>query len=126
MAAVCATLETMRREGIPGRAASLGRTITESVRSILEECCPSLVVEVRGAGLLIGVEFKEDYIAADFTFELLRRRVILSNSLNSFRVARFTPSALLSAEELAWLFDAVRGAAIALNKRYAGEAEKKG
>ncbi len=64
---------------IVARAAKLGENILQNVRRILAESCPSLVVEVRGAGLLIGVEFTADHIAADFIYELLGRRVILSN-----------------------------------------------
>jgi putrescine aminotransferase len=118
MAAVKATIETIKKEDIVARAGRLGQTILDSLRAILAECCPGLVVEVRGLGLLIGVEFSQDHIAADFIYEVLRRKVILSNSLNASRVARLTPPAMLDDKDLAWLFDAVRGAATALQKRY--------
>ncbi len=119
MAAVSATIETIEAEDIVGRAAGLGDTLLTSLRRIIAETCSDLVSEVRGVGLLIGIEFKQDHLAADFTYELLNRRVILSNSLNSFRVARLTPSALLSPDEAGWLLDAVREAGEALNRRYA-------
>lgn len=121
MAAVRATIETIKREGIVSRAEMLGKALLEPLRQILEVRCPSLIVEVRGVGLLIGIEFIEGHIAADFIFELLQRRVISSNSLNSNRVARLTPPALLSESDLTWLFDAVGGAATALHRRYAAK-----
>jgi putrescine aminotransferase len=118
MAAVIATIETIQAEDIIERAAKLGDTLLASLRSIIDECCAGLVAEVRGVGLLIGIDFKQQHYAADFTYELLNRRVILSNSLNSFCVARITPSALLTKDEAQWLLDAVREAAVALNRRY--------
>jgi putrescine aminotransferase len=122
MSAVIATIETLQREDVPSRAASLGATILEGVQGILREHCPGLVTDVRGIGLLIGIEFTADHIASDFILELLQRKVVLSNSLNSVRVARLTPSAFLTGDQLDWLFDAVRSAATALSKRYVSVA----
>ncbi|HLF78585.1 MAG TPA: aminotransferase class III-fold pyridoxal phosphate-dependent enzyme [Dehalococcoidia bacterium] len=119
MSAVIATIETIKREDLVSKADRLGKTILESLKAILGELCPGLVVEVRGVGLLIGVEFTEDHIAADFILELMQRKVVLSNSLNSSRVARLTPPALLTESDLEWLYKAVRGAAASLSKRYA-------
>jgi len=122
MAAVMATLEALKREDVVARSQRLGEVILESLRSILAETCPGLVVEVRGLGLLIGAEFIEDHIASDFIFNLLQRKVILSSALNTDRVARLTPPALLSETELQWLFEAVRESGIALQRRYITKA----
>ncbi|MEO7275592.1 MAG: aminotransferase class III-fold pyridoxal phosphate-dependent enzyme [Vicinamibacterales bacterium] len=119
MVAVSEALAVIAEEGIVDRARRLGEALLAELRRILMTACPSLVVEVRGLGLLIGVEFREEHVAGDFMHELLRRRVILANSLNAFSVARFTPPATMTDAECAQLYGAVEAAALTLHERYA-------
>ena len=53
-AAALATLQVMVDENLPGRAAHLGAFLQERLRSIRSP----LIREVRGLGLLVGVELK--------------------------------------------------------------------
>lgn len=119
MAAAHAAITTIKREGIPERARVLGEELLQTIRGILEERCPDLVVEVRGVGLLIAIEFKADYLAGDFMFQLLQRNVVVSHSLNTNRVMRLTPPAILKDSEKQWLFDAVADAAIEMDQHKA-------
>jgi putrescine aminotransferase len=73
--------------------------------------CPHLVTEVRGAGLLIGIDFVSPDAAAEFLTGLLDSRVIPSYSLNSAQVLRLTPPAILDAADLDWLGRALISAA---------------
>ena len=73
--------------------------------------CPDLVTEVRGAGLLIGIEFVSPDAAAEFMIGLLDEHVIPSYSLNSASVLRLTPPAILDAADLGWLARALMSAA---------------
>src|SRR5207302_6997156 len=57
-AAALATIEVMLDEGLPERAARLGSTVLTRLRSLAEEC--KVVGDVRGAGLMIGVELVRD------------------------------------------------------------------
>jgi 4-aminobutyrate aminotransferase len=54
-AAAIAVIETMKHEGIPDRAAGLGKTVMERLRGWPEEF--DEVGDVRGLGLMIGIEF---------------------------------------------------------------------
>jgi putrescine aminotransferase len=125
MAAVAASISAIVRHDIVARASTLGRRILSELQQIVGAECPRLIKEVRGAGLLIGIEFHQEHIAADFMHGLLRKKVLSSNSLNASRVARLTPPAIMNERECDWLFDAVRSAAQAVNKRY-GEKESSG
>ena len=58
---------------------------------------------MRGAGLLIGIDFVSPDVAAEFLIGLLDERVIPSYSLNSANVLRLTPPAILDAADLDWL-----------------------
>jgi putrescine aminotransferase len=112
MAAAHAAITTIESERIPERARVLGEEMLLAVRRILDDRCPDLIVEVRGMGLLIAIEFKADYLAGDFMSQLLQRRVVVSHSLNTNRVMRLTPPAVLTDSEKQWLFDAVMEAAV--------------
>ncbi|HEV2861430.1 MAG TPA: aminotransferase class III-fold pyridoxal phosphate-dependent enzyme [Pyrinomonadaceae bacterium] len=117
-AAVTAAVGVFRREEVAARARSLGARIFPEVREIFARNCPALVREVRGLGLLLGVEFEAEHLAGDFLFEMLSRRVIVSYSLNAHRVARLTPPALLTDADVEWLLEAVRATSLVLAERY--------
>ena len=113
-AAAVATIRTIESERIVPRARRLGETILAEVRAALDETIPELVTDVRGRGLLIGVEFEDAGVAGEFALEMLRQRVIVSHSLNASRVVRLTPPAVLSDAELEWLVEAVSATARSL------------
>jgi putrescine aminotransferase len=117
MAAAKAAIEAIEEEDIVGRAAVLGERLRGIVAAAVEETCPSLVREVRGVGLLIAIEWEADYFALDFLIEMLDRRVILAHSMNAPRVARLTPPAILSEEDVDALETAVRASGKALATR---------
>jgi putrescine aminotransferase len=73
--------------------------------------CPHLVTDIRGEGLLIGIEFVSPGVATEFLMALLDARVIPSYSHNSGTVLRLTPPAILGAGDLDWLGSALQSAA---------------
>jgi putrescine aminotransferase len=99
-AAALAALKCMHREDIVARAATLGARLLAWLR----ECCArhgnGTVVEVRGRGLLLGIEFTEGRFVGEMVLELLDRGVLANHSLNASRVLRFTPPAVLQEQEI--------------------------
>jgi putrescine aminotransferase len=118
MAAAEAAITVIRRDDIVTRARILGEKILVELKQILGESCPGLIADVRGAGLLLGIEFHQEHAAWDFSRELLRRKVIPANSLNAFSVVRLTPPAVMTESDCRRLFDAVGDAARTLKQRY--------
>jgi putrescine aminotransferase len=118
MVAVEAAIAAIRRGGIVARAKALGERILKELRQILLAACPGLIVEVRGVGLLLGIEFRQEHVAGDFIHEMLRGKVILANSLNAFHVARLTPPAIMTEADCQWLLRATKDAAQTLERRY--------
>jgi putrescine aminotransferase len=110
-AAVTATVETIRGEGLIDRTAVLGDQVLTMVRQAVADECPELVHAVRGRGLLVGIEFVSGAAATEFLLGLLDQRVIPSYSLNSHHVLRLTPPAVLSEDDLGWLQRALHHAA---------------
>jgi putrescine aminotransferase len=109
--AVTATVEVLRTEGLVQRAAELGPLVLDLVREAVDQGCPHLVREVRGQGLLVGVDFVSGEAATEFMIGLLEQQVIPSYSLNASHVLRLTPPALLDEADLVWLGSALRMAA---------------
>ncbi len=116
MAAVQGTLQAIEEEGLVERARTLGERLLPALRDILRERCPEHLREVRGRGLLIGVEFHAEHLAGEFMMALLEQHVIVCHSLNAQRVVRLTPPAILTGEECDWLLKAVEHAATALHE----------
>jgi putrescine aminotransferase len=117
MAAATAAIQAIRDEGLVERAGLLGAGILDDMRRILGGTCPDLVREVRGAGLLLGVEFGTEAVAAAFALELLDRQVLAGLAASAPRVVRLTPPAVLKDTELDWLLDSLTEAATAVAAR---------
>ncbi|MER6034008.1 aminotransferase class III-fold pyridoxal phosphate-dependent enzyme [Streptomyces sp. NPDC001835] len=118
MAAAEAAVAVVEEEGLVGRAAGLGATLLGALRNLVARHCGHLVRDVRGLGLLIGVEFQDAGLAGEFLLELLERDVIANHSLNAHTVVRLTPPAVLDDAETDRLTEALEGAARALGERF--------
>lgn len=121
-AAAHAALGVMHEEDVVARAASQGARLLAAVRDL----CTGrreLVREVRGRGLLIGVEFTTAGAAAETVLELLERGVLVNHSLNAARVLRLTPPALLEERHTALFLESLDAAlrAVAGQTQYTGE-----
>jgi putrescine aminotransferase len=110
-AAVTATIGAIKSEGLIQRTRELGPQVRALAADAVTAHCPHLVTEVRGEGLLIGVDFVSPDAAAEFLIGLLDSHVIPSYSLNSAQVLRLTPPAILDAADLGWLGRALISAA---------------
>jgi putrescine aminotransferase len=113
-AAARATIDVLASTDVIDRAAALGAELLQALRRAASGC--AAVAEVRGAGLLLGIEFARAAPAGAFLLALLERRVLPSWSLNQQRTIRLTPSALMSDDERDWLVEAV-GEALATAER---------
>ena len=116
MAAATAAVTTIRDEGLVERSASLGARMLADLRAALAPCGP-LLRDVRGAGLLIGLEFDDPGTALDLVLDLLDRGVLVNHSLNAHRVVRLTPPAVLTDAEADRVVEAVAAAASGLADR---------
>jgi putrescine aminotransferase len=116
MAAATAAVTAIRDEGLVERAASLGARMLADLRAALVPCGP-LLRDVRGAGLLIGLEFADPGTALDLVLDLLDRGVLVNHSLNAHRVVRLTPPAVLTDTEADRVVEAVASAAARLTGR---------
>ncbi len=90
-----AALRVLREEGLIERANILGRRLLEGLRAIAHPA----VKEVRGKGLLIGLELKPEFISARAFCERLMERGILSKDTHA-TVVRFAPPLIIRDGEI--------------------------
>ncbi|KAA2250154.1 aspartate aminotransferase family protein [Solihabitans fulvus] len=110
MAAVLAAIDVIEREDLVRRAATLGESLLTQMSNAVWEAGGDAVREIRGRGLLIGIEFGQPRAAGRFVQALMARRVIVTNPLAADNVVRFSPPAVLSGDEIGWLLEAFSAA----------------
>ncbi|MEJ3745473.1 aminotransferase class III-fold pyridoxal phosphate-dependent enzyme [Actinomycetes bacterium KLBMP 9797] len=99
-AAAYAAIDTMRAEDTVTRAAKLGEALLARLRATCAGAGAGVVAEVRGRGLLIGIECRQQAHLGELVLALLDRGVLVNHSLNASRVLRLTPPAVLGEDEL--------------------------
>jgi 4-aminobutyrate aminotransferase len=107
-AAAEATLDVLE-EGLLENAAARGAQLLDGLRS-LAAAHAELVVDVRGRGLMIGIELASDDVAARLRTELLDRYVIVSTCGPDSSSLRLSPPLLLDEEHVRRCLDACRDA----------------
>jgi putrescine aminotransferase len=106
MAAGIAALETIREEGLLERARERGDQLLRGLRAIAAEH-PDVVADVRGRGLLIGLEMVSEGAGGMLLAELVDARVLVVHSFNNYRVVRFMPPAVIAPAQCDQVLEAV-------------------
>ena len=105
MAAVQGAIRAIKEERLVARALELGAQILPEIDAIARKNCGDLIADVRGQGLLIGVEFVEAGLAGEMLIELFNHGVVGNHSMNGNSVVRFTPPAILTDADVNFLLD---------------------
>jgi len=97
-----AVLETLEEEQLTKRAATLGTFLLDGLRAIES----TIIGEIRGRGLLVGVELLSHAgPAQNYCARLLERGVLVKDTHE--QVIRFAPPLIIEPEELQWLLGQV-------------------
>lgn len=97
-AAGLAVLDIMERDNLVERVATQGDRLQAALKEAFRD--QPLVAEVRGQGLLIGVEFAEDEVGELVIAQMMKRGVIAAYTLNNPRVIRMEPPFLVTDEQI--------------------------
>jgi len=97
--AALAALEVIVRDNLPGRAKELGEYTLSRLHKIAA-IYPALIKNVRGRGLLIGIEFTLADIAGLVIAGLAQRSIIAAYTLNNAAVIRLEPPLIITKEQL--------------------------
>lgn len=105
--AAIAALEVFRDEQLHLRAAELGPYFLDQLKAVQSDY-PTVIRDVRGSGLLLGVEFFEEDIAGLAIASLARHGVVAAYYLSNPCVFRFEPPLIVSKEEIDQAVTALR------------------
>jgi putrescine aminotransferase len=98
-AAALAAIDAVIEERLPERARELGAHAMGRLGE-LRQRFPAAIAQVRGRGLLIGIEFAHEDIAGLVIAGLAQRRIIAAYTLNNPRVIRLEPPLVIAADVL--------------------------
>ncbi|MHB0913517.1 MAG: aminotransferase class III-fold pyridoxal phosphate-dependent enzyme [Armatimonadota bacterium] len=98
-AAALAAVTITLRDDLPARAARLGGYMMDALRKVAAKH-PKALSEVRGMGLMIGLEFTHEDIGELVIGGLARRGVIAAYTLNNPKVMRFEPPLIITEAEI--------------------------
>ncbi|MEW6399686.1 MAG: aminotransferase class III-fold pyridoxal phosphate-dependent enzyme [Bacillota bacterium] len=83
---------------IPRVAAEKGKYILDRLQQLKKE--HRCLVDVRGRGLLIGLDFPSDVIGFAVAKKMFEQKVLIGGTLNNARVCRIEPPAIITYEQI--------------------------
>ena len=98
-AAALAALDVLIDDDLAGNARERGAQLLAGARATMQRF-PAVIVDARGAGLLVGVELRSEGYGGTIIPELLKRGVTAAWTLNQQRVIRLEPPLLVTAHEV--------------------------
>jgi putrescine aminotransferase len=100
-AAALATLDVIQSERLADRAARVGAIMLEGLCEV-QSRHDDLIADVRGAGLMIGVEFAMDEVGELTVAHMMKGGVCAAYTLNNPRVLRFEPPLVIGEDDVAF------------------------
>mmetsp|Transcript_2084 Transcript_2084/g.4067 ORF Transcript_2084/g.4067 Transcript_2084/m.4067 type:complete len:570 (-) Transcript_2084:96-1805(-) len=107
-AAALATIQVLLEDELPRKACLKGNYLLPKLRALQEEF-PDLLVEARGRGLMIGLEFTTDEIGYAISKELFHRHVLIGGTLINSKTLRVEPPLTVLYGEMDEFVNALRG-----------------
>lgn len=104
-----ASLEYIQEEGLVERSETMGKLMLDGMKD-LQKRNADLIGEVRGKGLMVGVEFTMDEVGELTVAQLLKRGLCVAYALNNPRVLRFEPPLIITEEEVAFAVETLDSA----------------
>lgn len=111
------TLSVIEDENLVERADKMGRYLKSGLESVREKY-PEIVAEVRGLGLMLGVEMTQEKFGGSIIMEMSKRKVIGVYTLNKPKVIRFEPPLVINEQEMDICISAFEEAAKETRNRF--------
>lgn len=94
-AAGIAAIQVTEEEGLVDKAAQTGRYFLEKLHALADKY-PQVVKEVRGRGLLIGMELSKEGAGGLLMAELIEHNILVAYTLNNPKVIRIEPPLIIT------------------------------
>ena len=98
-AVATATIDIIREEKLPERTAELGSILMKKLSDLEDEC--KIIREVRGMGLMIGIESRFDVL--NIILKVLDREVLIGDAGRN--IIRLLPPLVISQDQLDRVFE---------------------
>jgi len=97
--AAIATIKYMLENDIPGQCAEKGEYLLAGLKKLTAKYA-TVIAEVRGIGLMIGLEFVENEVGYSVAKGMFSRGVMTAGTLVNSKCIRFEPAAIITYEEM--------------------------
>jgi putrescine aminotransferase len=104
--AAAKAIEITVRDGLSERSARLGTALLGRLQG-LQAKYPKAILEVRGKGLLLGLEMRDEDLGGALADALYGRRILVAYALNRPRVIRIEPPLNIPEEYLDRLVEGI-------------------
>jgi putrescine aminotransferase len=98
-AGAVAGIHTILEENIPQMAKEKGDYFLKHLKEIQAQH-PDILVDVRGKGLLIGMEFAANNLGYTLAKQLFGKKILVGGTINNATVIRIEPPAIISYEQI--------------------------
>ena len=95
--AAATTIQVLQEENLVERSAEMGRYFMTGLKR-LQERFPNIISDVRGRGLLIGVEIVDAKVGESLAQRMFDRNVLIAYTLNKPEVIRIEPPFVITSE----------------------------
>ncbi|MBE0446946.1 MAG: aspartate aminotransferase family protein [Actinobacteria bacterium] len=107
--AASATIDAILEENLVDQAAEKGTYLLSRLKE-LKDAYPNLVTDVRGKGLLIGIEFADEGMVGNVIYELEQNEVMVLHMLNNQRVVRLEPPLVIDYGQIDFMLSVLKEA----------------
>ncbi len=109
------TLEIIQRDGLVARAEVAGERLMSGLTGVKADF-PGILVDVRGRGLMIGVEFADADVGKLVIGSLVKGGVVAAYTLNNPEVMRFEPPLIITDEQIDRVVSVFRDAVLEIQQ----------
>lgn len=106
-AAAIATIDVLLEENLPARAAEVGEYFLEQLKEAAKGH-EDKVLEIRGKGLMIGIEFHKDEVGYEISKAMFDKGILVAGTLVNSKTIRIEPPLTISYEEVNEVVQAFR------------------
>jgi len=106
--AASACIEVLQEEHLPARAMVMGNYFQSRLNELKKEYS-KLILDVRGKGLLIGLEFTSEEVRVAVQNELFHRGVLVAGTMNSHRTIRIEPPLIITESQINFMIETLEG-----------------
>lgn len=103
-AAAIASIKAIIEEKLPDKAKILGEYFITKL-NIIKASYPRVIAEVRGKGLMIGLELSKEGIGGYLMSELINHGVLAAYTLNNPKVIRIEPPLIITKEQIDYVLN---------------------